>query len=296
MGELPIPPALGPDLAEVELAIAERLHRRPLVEQIAAPYALTNAPRLRAALVLLAAQIGSYQIEQTIHAATAVELIQAASRMHDSLVDPLARRREAVSAWPGMDGNVALMVGDYLFALAAAEMALAPDARIIGYYSRSVMVFCEAALLPTRALDPTIARQQYFDGIGHSAATLVESACKAGAVCGKLAIEQIEALGRFGYSLGLALRIRDDVLHISNPAALTLPLIYVAEANPAQISALMEQDPVTVAAEVRHLGADRQALAEAAGYAKQALEYLMALPETPARLALGAIAETLMRE
>lgn len=298
INELPFPPALLPDLAEVERTIAERLRQQPMVEQIAAPYALTDRPRIQAALVLLAAQIGTYQLERTIHAATAIELIHAASRLHDSLVDPSARRREAVSAWPGMDGNVSLMVGDYLFALASAEMALAPAARIIGYYSRTVMAFCEAALLPTRVLDPTIARQQYFDGIGRSAAILTESACKAGAVCGDLAIEQIDALGRFGYSLGMALRIRDDVLtfQVGHQAALrsgliTLPLIYAAEANPSQITVLNDLDPETAAAEVRRLGGDQQALAEADQYAQQAVQHLASLPDGPARQALAAIAQ-----
>ncbi|MDZ4718614.1 MAG: polyprenyl synthetase family protein [Roseiflexaceae bacterium] len=300
MATLPIPSILGPDLAEVERAIAERLHRRPMVEQIAAPYAQTSGPRLRAALVLLSAQIGNYQLDRTIHAATAVELIQAASRMHDSLVDPLARRHDAVSDWPGMYGNVALMVGDYLFALAASEMALAPDARIIGYYSRSVMAFCEAALLPTRTLDPIIARQQYFDGIGHSSAVLVESACKAGAVCGELTSEQIDALGRFGYALGLALRINDDVLAFQaddsvalHSGSITLPLIYAAEANPSQGIAFLEQDAHTIVSEVRRLGGDRLAMAEGYRYAEQAMEHLMALPEVPARHALAAITEAL---
>ena len=179
---LPIPAYLDRDLDHVEHLIDERLRGRAIVAQIATSHTTHDAARrLRIALVLLSAQVGSYQFERTAHAATAIGLITMASNLHGGLVDPAARRSETVTAWPGMNANLPLMVGDYLFALAAAEMALAPDSRIIAYYSRSVMAFCEATLAPVQGPEPQAALSQYAEGVARSSATLIESACRAGA-------------------------------------------------------------------------------------------------------------------
>ena len=131
MIQLPIPPALAADLEKVDQIIVERAQSRSAVIRIAGRHILTSGgKRIRAALALLAAQLGRYQLDTVIHSAAAVELIHAASLVHDDLVDEAEQRRGVRTVHTRWDGNVALMVGDYLFALAAAEMALAPDPRI----------------------------------------------------------------------------------------------------------------------------------------------------------------------
>jgi geranylgeranyl pyrophosphate synthase len=291
---LPLPPHLDSDLREVAQVIAERLRGRPIVEQFAGPYA--SGAQARAALVLLAAQVGAFDLERTLHAAAAVELIGAAVRLHTDLVDESARRRDAVAEWTGMDGNLPLMVGDYLLALAAAEMALTPDSRIIAYYSRAVMAVCEAALAPVRGPDPAAALAQYRDGAGVSAGALAEAACKAGAVCGGLDQSQVDTLGRYGVELGMALQIGDEALDIRGEGRslraglITLPLIYAAEAGRSQIAALAERDPAVALAEIRRLGGDTRALEAAHRHAERALAELEPLPDSPARAALADLA------
>lgn len=242
MSQLPVPTALLADLERVDQIIVERVQPRLAVLRIAGQHILTSGgKRIRAALTLLAAQLGRYDLERVLHSAAAVELIHAASLVHDDLVDQAERRRGTVTVHARWDGDVALMVGDYLFALAAAEMALAPDPRIIGYFSRGVMTICEGELSPVLNTTPLdVALDQYFYKIGSKTAALFEAGCKAGMVCGGGAPEQVEALGRFGYELGLAFQIVDDVLDftgneqtLGKPAGndlregtLTLPLIY----------------------------------------------------------------------
>jgi heptaprenyl diphosphate synthase len=288
-----LPTNLQDDLVRVEQIIHQRLQGRAIVAQIAAPHTtFAEAQRLRIALVLLSAQLGSYQFERTVHAAAAVGLIMAASSLHGGLVDPAARRQHAVSAWPGVEVNVPLMVGDYLFALAAAEMALAPDPRIIAYYSRSVMAFCEATLTPISANDPAEALAQHTAGVTHSAATLAESACKAGGVCGGLAQEQIDALGRFGYEFGRALLIHEEITHLDHTLShgiISTPLIYAAEATGSQILALHSQHPHDLRLYVEKAGGIARAEAQANAYCEQARAALLSLPEQPSRLQLAAL-------
>ncbi|HWQ11489.1 MAG TPA: polyprenyl synthetase family protein, partial [Roseiflexaceae bacterium] len=218
MSQLPVPAELAPDLKRVDQIIAERTTARPVVAGIAGPHLGAGAGRWRAVVALLAARLGAYAPERAAHAAAAVELIYAAARVHDSLVDEAARRRGQMAAQAHWGSSAALMVGDYLFALAAAEMALAPDPRVIAAYSRSVMAICEGQLAPVTSVVPLdVARNQYLYRAGRIDAALFEAAARAGAACSELAPEQADALGRFGYDLGLALRIAADARDYEGP-------------------------------------------------------------------------------
>jgi heptaprenyl diphosphate synthase len=313
MTQLPIAPALAADLEQVDQIIVERAQSRSAVIRIAGRHILTSGgKRIRAALALLAAQLGRYQLDTVIHSAAAVELIHAASLVHDDLVDEAEQRRGVRTVHTRWDGNVALMVGDYLFALAAAEMALAPDPRIIGYFSRGVMTICEGELAPVMNTSPLdTALDQYLYKIGCKTAALFEAACKAGMVCGGGNQQQIDALGRFGYDLGIAFQIVDDVLDYTGSATtlgkpagndlregtITMPLIYAVEAGGGgALAAVVDEQPPAeervgwAIDEVRRLGGGERALADARRFADQALTHLDSFPDSAAKHALGEIA------
>lgn len=313
MSQIPIPHTLLNDLKEVDQIIMERVGSRSPVIQVAGQYILSSGgKRVRAALALLAAQLGRYDLQRVVHSAAAVELIHAASLVHDDLVDEAERRRGAPTVHTRWDGNVALMVGDYLFALAAAEMAQAPDPRIIAYFSQGVMTICEGELSPVMNVAPLhLAMEQYIYKIGCKTAALFEAAAKAGMVCGEGTQEQVDALGRFGYDLGLAFQIVDDVLDFTSDAAalgkpagndlregtITLPLIYAVDAGGGpELAAMIDRRPPNeerirwALAEVRRLGGAERALADARSYADRALTYLDGFPASSARQAIEEIA------
>jgi geranylgeranyl pyrophosphate synthase len=304
MTGIPLPTSLDDELDRIDEIIAGRIRLRPEVEQIAAPHALRpRTDRTRGALVILCARLGSYDRDATAHAAAAVELIQAATLLHDDLIDPAAVSHE-YSASDGWHQNVALMVGEYLFALAASEMALAPDPRIIAYYSQSVMAICEGQLAPVRVTTPyEAARRQYDYMVDRKMATLFQAACQAGGVCGAVPEHVRVALGRYGHALGMALALRADALDYRTGAAralqlgaITLPLIYAVEAGGLQPDMLVHNWPASQAQRaqvleiVREVGGDVRALHEASRYAERALDESVHLPPSPARDDLYAIA------
>jgi geranylgeranyl pyrophosphate synthase len=307
MTQLPLSAALIADLKDVERIVRERTHLRAAVISVAGPHLLrAGEERLRAALVLLSAQVGTYSLERSVHAAAAAELIHAATSTHDDLVDEAARRSGAAARGEWNHG-VILMVGDYLFALAAGEMALSPDPRVIGYYAQAVMQICEGALAPVRALRPLeSAREQYFAQISGTSAALYAAACRAGAACGGLDSAQIELLGQFGHHLGLALRIGDELRDFTRGSAngsslagsslrhgaATLPLILACASGDGdrleQALAAGGADLDWAVAEVRRhgLAAAQDALREQAALARAALD---GLPDGAARAALAQI-------
>jgi heptaprenyl diphosphate synthase len=297
------------DLYAVEDLLIMRAQSRS--EQITAASIHTvrsGGKRMRAAMALLAARLGNYQLGNVIHAAASAELIHAASLVHDDLVDQAARRRGRVTVHTRWDNDVALMVGDYFFALAAAEMALSPDPRIITFYAQAVQTIVEGELSPVLVAEPTeTALRQYFYKTGAKTAALFEAACKAGIAAGSGSDAQITALGAYGYDVGMAFQIVDDVLDFTSdervlgkPAGndlrqgtITLPLIYALQTTDSpRLRAVVEQDSpddVTVTeaiTEVLSAGGHLAAIDEARRYIEQAVGHLHIFPDTPSRRAL----------
>jgi geranylgeranyl pyrophosphate synthase len=305
-----LPPYMHADLEQVERIVQERTRTRAAVISIAGAYLpQPGDPQLRASLVLLAADLGSYRSDRVLHAAAAVELIYAATRTHNGLIDEAARRRGEARNEPWNHG-VALMVGDYLFALAAGEMALSPDPRVISYYSHAVLAVSEAELMPVTALRPLErAREQYALRVGGSSSALVAAACRAGAACGGLNETQIEALGAYGHALGMMLQIAAEIRDFAPgnsttpPASslrrgkVSLPLIYAAQSGDgARLAAALDSDDRGelhwATDEVRRHGL-APARAELAAQVALAHAALADLPPGEARTRLEGVATTL---
>lgn len=309
MKQLIVPSALVDDLQQVEKLVLDRMQSHSQVISVAGRYLFNSGgKRLRAMLALLSAQLGCYNLERVIHAAAAVELIHTASLVHDDLVDEAERRRGTVTVHFRWDSGVALMVGDYFFALSAGEMALSPDPRIITYFSDAVMTICEGELTPVMDVMPLQkALDQYYYKIGCKTASLFAAACKAGMVAGCGTQEQIDALGNFGYDLGLAFQVVDDILdfigdeeRLGKPAGsdlrqgiITLPLIYAVDASDdkalAHVIDVQDEAQLTWAiAEVHRLGI-APAVADARSLVDRALSHLDIFPDSLARQVLADI-------
>ena len=237
MIQIPLPSALVADLQSVERIVLERVNTQPAVVSVAGHHLSTAYKNLlRATVVLLSAQLGMYDSERVVHVAAAAELIYAATRTHDDLVDEGVRRRTNHAANGEWNHGVTLMVGDYLFALSTGEMALVPDPRIITYYANAVMEICEGELIPVTAISPSeVAFRQYWQRAERKVA-IVAAAAKAGITCGGGTPDQIALLQRFGLHLGLALRLREELRDLQGaelPESLqrgivTLPLLHTA--------------------------------------------------------------------
>lgn len=305
---------LGDDLATVEHVLQQRTASSSrLLAEAGAHTVAAGGKRLRAALVLLAARLGDYNLARAARPAVAIELLHAASLVHDDLVDHAMRRRGRVTVHARWDSHVALMLGDYFFAVSANELAAEPDPRIIRFYADAARTVVEGELHPVTQLEPIdVALAQYRYKIGCKTAALFEAACKSGIAVAGGAPEQIEALGHFGYDLGLAFQIVDDVLDfigdevvLGKPAGndlregtLTLPLIYaVAQSGDPLLREIARTArpssadvPQLVAAVIEAGGAER-AMEEARQTAARALTHLSAFPLSSAMRALSDICD-----
>jgi heptaprenyl diphosphate synthase len=217
----------------------------------------SGGKRLRALLVFLAARLNHYHAAKTVAVASAVELIHAASLVHDDLIDQSPRRRGLATVHSKWFRDAALVGGDYLFALSATAITRSGDIRVLECLGRAAARICEGEIgLVQDVSPPGAALDAYFDKIGGKTAVLFEEGLKAAGVVSRASESEIEALGRYGYNLGMAFQITDDLLdYVGDPVAMgkpvggdlrrrqiTLPLIYAAaDGLPADLRATIDR-------------------------------------------------------
>jgi geranylgeranyl pyrophosphate synthase len=272
----------------------------PLAERMGELFA-AGGKRLRPALVLLAGRLGRLS-EAHFLAATAVELVHAATLVHDDVIDKSAIRRGRPTVAAALGDAPAIVVGDYYFAKAYQQAALTDDPAVVGAIAGAVMTICRGELAQSRArfhYQPSLA--EYRDRIEAKTAALLAASAWAGGRLAGLAEDEQESLRRYGIELGLAFQIADDVLdYTAGEAELgkpvghdlleghaTLPLLLADLPTPlAEGIPLPAARVAAVVAEVRASAGPERALGEARKHAEAARRHLAGLPGGEARESL----------
>lgn len=304
MSYLPIPHSIEADLAAVERAITARLgDRAEIAHAVEQSSHQTNDVRMYAVLLMLAAHLGTYTFERVKHAAAAIELIRAATLVH-AMYAPPERDPVGNGAHPPIQGNVALMVGDYLLALAAGEMAQAPDNRVIAYFSQAVQAIAEGSLSPVRTLTPRedALRQYQFQAETRTAALFV-AASRGGIACVGGSDADIEQVARYGAAVGVAYHITrelqtDPAIHLAD-GTITLAMIHAAAQGHGDVlwAALQHRDSASIASAVAALNQSdgvAQARAAASAAIERAVAALQGFSETAARRTLVSFAHAIL--
>jgi heptaprenyl diphosphate synthase len=274
--------------------------------------------RFRPLFTLLAGQFGpdKDRTHEVVRAAAVVELVHLATLYHDDVMDEATMRRGAVSANARWDNTVAILTGDFLFAHASRLVAdLGPDAvRIIACtFAELVTGQMRETLGPVGDTDPVA---HYLAVVSEKTGSLIATAGRYGAMFSGASTERIEALRRFGETIGTAFQISDDIIDIASPAAQsgktpgtdlregvrTLPMLYaLAEQGPGvdRLRALLAgplTDEALIAEALWRLrespGLDR-AVRTLRSYTDSARSALDFLPPCSARDALASVTDYL---
>jgi len=169
--------------------------------------------RIRPALVLLSAKIGTYDLDRLMPAAVAVELTHAATLVHDDVIDRATMRRGRPTVAASLGDEPAIVVGDYYFAKAYEQAANTQTPEVVTILAEAVMKIC-AGEVRQQAIrhhyDATL--DEYMPRIEAKTATLLAACCDIGALLGGLNEGDRAHLRDYGRFLGLAFQIADDVL------------------------------------------------------------------------------------
>lgn len=267
--------------------------------------------RIRPGFAYLTGQLFGAELYDMLPLLAALELIHTGSLVHDDIIDGARLRRGLPTTAFVYGGQTALYVGDFLIGRALEQMALCKNARINLSINRTVLQMCRGELRQERDFFRVEqGTHTYFTRIRCKTALLFAGSCECGAAFAGAAEEKVDALWRFGYRLGMAFQIIDDLLDLTSdektlgkPAGndlkqgnLTLPVLFAlqkpgADELAALIMAIKAGDMSALPkalAQVRASGGVKQAAAVARRFLDEAAAELNVLPKSVRRRQLAA--------
>lgn len=213
-----------------------------LLDKIMKYVVKSKGKQLRPMFVMLSAKICGDINPITYRAASLIELLHTATLVHDDVVDDAYQRRGFFSLNALWKNKIAVLVGDYLLSKGLLLSLTNGDFRILQILASAVKAMSEGELLQVekaRRLDITEA--VYFDIIKGKTASLISSACAAGAFSAHQNEEHTQHMALFGEKIGIAFQIKDDLFDygledVGKPTGndikekkMTLPLIYTLQ-------------------------------------------------------------------
>jgi octaprenyl-diphosphate synthase len=154
--------------------------------------------------------------------AASVELVHMATLIHDDVVDNTATRRGKPTANAVFGNGVAVLTGDFLLARSMRILAVDGDLAIIRLVSDMTVEMSEGEVMEILATgNPKVKPDHYFEILRKKTAVFVEGCCRAGAMLAGGTAEHIDALAEYGYRLGMAFQIADDLLDYTGDPAIT---------------------------------------------------------------------------
>jgi octaprenyl-diphosphate synthase len=211
-------------------------------------YVLSNGgKRVRPAITLLASDFYPHDPQNPIIMAVAVELLHLATLIHDDTVDDSDLRRGKATVSNRWGKHVAVLFGDYVFAASATFVCDTGNIRVVRRFSETIMELASGEIIEFfNCYNPQHARELYHDRIYRKTASLFCTAAETGAMLGGAPEPQVQALREYGYNIGMAFQMVDDLLDVQGDASelgkpvgndllqgvLTLPSIMLLERYP----------------------------------------------------------------
>jgi heptaprenyl diphosphate synthase len=312
-------------LEQVQASLLSEVTFADAVADVTSRYLLNaGGKRVRPMLALLTAHLGSGVVDDVVTAATAIEMTHLASLYHDDVMDDAHQRRGVPSAQAVWGNSIAILTGDLLFARANQLMARLGERAIrlqAETFERLVLGQLHETVGPQEDEDPV---EHYIQVLSDKTGSLIASAAQAGVIFSDAPDDFERPVVLFGEKIGVAFQLIDDVLDLSpqpqetgkfagtdlRAGVATLPVLRLRERAPHDIGAAallarLERDVMTgggatgeaadsAIAALRGHDVTAQTLAEAHGWAHDAVAALSPLPDGPVKKALTRFADTIV--
>jgi heptaprenyl diphosphate synthase len=304
------------DLQAIEDEMARSVTSElPLLSETSLHLLKAGGKRIRPVFVLLSGKFGAYSLDTLKKVAVPLELIHMATLVHDDVIDDAETRRGQLTVKSKWDNRIAMYTGDYIYAKALTVITGLDNPRIHQILSGAIVQMCIGEMEQIRDffnVDQNV--RTYMRRIRRKTALLIAISCQLGALATNAPARISDALYRFGYNVGMAFQITDDLLDVCGtekaigkpPGSdlrqgnITLPVLFALQDETIR-GALLDEIAVIRASEgpadsspavrlvrsSRGIGASEE-LADR--YIAKALKALDALPDLPAKKNLAEIA------
>ena len=272
----------------------------------------SGGKRIRPALALLVGQMLGAPRDKITTLAAAVELLHNATLVHDDLIDGALLRRGNPTLNARWTPPATVLTGDFIFARAAKLAADTDHLPLMKLFAETLAVIVNGELTQLFSARGLTSRENYYKRIYAKTASLIEMTTRTSAMISPVDESVIESMRVYGYNLGMAFQIVDDVLDFTGEQAevgkpvgsdllqglVTLPAIYYAEAHPDDPDVICltsgcynehERMERLVLAVGKSSGV-KKSLEEAEGYIQKALHPLEGMPDCIERQALHDLA------
>jgi heptaprenyl diphosphate synthase len=305
---------LKKDLQQIEDQLLKSVSSdQPMIHTAGRDLLKAGGKRIRPVFVLLSAQFGNYNIQHIKKPAAALELIHMASLVHDDVVDDADLRRGDRTVKSKYDSKIAMYTGDYIFASALELMSDIDNPRAHQVLAHGMKEMCLGEIEQiNEQYDTDQILRQYFRRIKRKTALLIALSCQLGAITSEADVSLQKILYEFGYGVGMAFQITDDILdftasekQLGKPAGsdlkqgnITLPALYAIQKYPGIKDKLEQYYKVgdserlgEILQSIKQSGGIEHATSISERYLKRAISAADSLPDTKAKNSLLKVAE-----
>ena len=278
IAQIASPVAEGLDRVDVFLAAVWEESPSPALSQLVRHILAAGGKKLRPLITLLCASLQTPADARAVKVAAAIEILHAATLIHDDVIDHAYVRRGLPTANSMWSNTLAVLSGDYLFAKCSHIVAQMGDPALVRMLARTVMRMVASETTQFSSIEQTdVLEDEYFRKVQGKTASLLELCCEAGGLVGGASEEERRALRRYGENLGTAFQIADDILDITGSeeelgkpvggdlreGTITLPIIIFLRQEPAHaaVTGLLNQEVDNEGAVWEAVGAIRDSVA-----------------------------------
>ena len=304
------------DLEQVDREFSRHVQSHvDLIPKIGQYIQTSGGKRMRPAVLLMASRLSGYTGDRAVLYAAVVEFIHTATLVHDDIIDDSDLRRGRLAVHSRWGNDITVLLGDYLY-IKSMALALTHDTLDL------VRVLCEVTLKMiegelyqlTKNGDADITEDEHFEIIRRKTAYLFGGCAQIGGMLGDVPLEREQALREYGFNLGMAFQLVDDLLDFTGDAEsvgkpigadlregkVTLPLIHLLRQHPDGVSAEIVRDVIasrtittdqwaTLLRSLKEHASTDYAYRRASEFADRAKKPLYAFPPSSEREALLAL-------
>ncbi len=271
----------------------------------------SGGKRVRPAVALLMGKMLGAKNERLLKLAASIEMLHTATLVHDDLIDGSLLRRGIPTLNAQWSPAATVLAGDYMFARAAELAAQTNSVDVMRLFAETLATIVNGEIIQMFSSRGIASREDYYQRIYAKTASMFVLATQSAAILGSGDDEIVAAVHQYGYEIGMAFQIVDDILDftgqqstVGKPVAsdlrqglVTLPAIYYQEAHPddEDMAAVLrgeynhEKRMIRLVDAIRASGAIQQALDEAKQFVGRGLKMLENIPDSIERQALYEI-------
>jgi geranylgeranyl pyrophosphate synthase len=273
----------------------------------------SGGKRVRPTVVLLVGNMLGAPEDKLVTLGASVEMLHTATLVHDDLIDGSLLRRGMPTLNARWSPAATVLTGDYLFARAAKLAAETDHLALMKLFAETLATIVNGELTQMFTSRGLINRDNYFQRIYAKTASLLEMATCSAAMISPVDNNVIETMRVFGYEIGMAFQIVDDILDFTGnqiavgkplgsdllQGLVTLPAIHYAEKYPDDPDVILlteggwgNQDRMErLVNAIRSSDAIQKSMREAEDFIQRALEKLSSFHPGTERSALENLAK-----